>query len=55
MSSEEKEKKKKEKEETPFLLQEMERIIERSLEAAFFQAMATVEKEWIKNGGTVSK
>lgn len=47
-------KKKKKKEEDPILLQEMEKIIERSLEAAFFQAMAIIEKEWIKKGGTVS-
>ena len=47
-------KKKKKKEEDPIQLQEMEKIIERSLEAAFFQAMATIEKEWIKKGGTVS-
>jgi len=47
-------KKKKKKDEDPILLQEMEKIIERSLEAAFFQAMATIEKEWIKKGGTVS-
>ena len=47
-------KKKKKKEDEPILLKEAERIIEKSLEAAFFQAMATIEKEWIKKGGTVS-
>lgn len=46
--------KKKKKEEEPILLKEAERILEKSIEAAFFQAMATIEKEWIKKGGTVS-
>lgn len=47
-------KKKKKKEEDPILLKEAEKILEKSIEAAFFQAMATIEKEWIKKGGTVS-
>ena len=41
--------------EDPILLQEMEKIIERSLEAAFFQAMFEIEKQWKRKGGTVSK
>lgn len=48
-------KKKKKKEDEPILLKEAEKILEKSIEAAFFQAMATIEKEWIKKGGTVSK
>lgn len=47
-------KKKKKKEEDPIILQEMERIIEKSLEAAFFQAMMEIEKQWKRKGGTVS-
>ena len=46
--------KKKKKDEDPILLKEAEKILEKSIEAAFFQAMATIEKEWIKKGGTVS-
>ena len=47
-------KKKKKKDEDPILLKEAEKILEKSIEAAFFQAMGTIEKEWIKKGGTVS-
>ena len=47
-------KKKKKKEDEPILQKEAEKILEKSIEAAFFQAMATIEKEWIKKGGTVS-
>ena len=36
-------KKKKKKEEDPILLQEMEKIIERSLEAAFFRKRLTTK------------
>lgn len=50
-----KDKKKKKNDPDPFLIREAGKILEASLEAAFFQAMATIEEEWIKNGGTVSK